>query len=125
MAHTSHPVLPPPFPSTAKCIRQYRHLKIVQLLEFVVMPDHFRGLPFVRCQMTCHLGEIVRSFKIGCTKIYRAQLNDAHIMSGEEPYMARNQTITRAQCLALNKLAADICGPGAASLNYAGLIPLE
>ena len=42
-----------------------------------------------------------------------------------EPYMARNQIITRAQCLALNKLAADICGPGAASLNYAGLIPLE
>ena len=33
--------------------------------------------------------------------------------------------ITRTQCLALNKLAADICGSGAASLNYAGLIPLE
>lgn len=75
--------------------------------------------------MECHLGEIVRGFKIGCTKIYRAKHNDAHSMSGEEPYMTRNQIITRAQCLALNKLAADICGPGAASLNYAGLIPLE
>ena len=33
--------------------------------------------------------------------------------------------LTRAQCLALNRLAADICGPGAAALNYAGLVPLE
>ena len=41
---------------------------------------------------------------------------------GAAPYMAR---LTRSQCLALNQLAADICGPGAAALNYAGLVPLE
>lgn len=37
----------------------------------------------------------------------------------------RTRSITRSQCLALNRLAADICGPGAAALNYAGLVPLE
>lgn len=34
-------------------------------------------------------------------------------------------SITRAQCLALNRLAADICGPGAAACSYAGLVPIE
>ena len=277
--------------AVADCWRQIpRFHPEVQLLEFAVMPDHFHGLLFVRWKMACHLGEIVRGFKIGCTKIYRAQLNDAPAVSGEgsymtqplfapgyhdrilthkgqletlfkyirdnprrlaarlahpdyftrinalplaeatfaaygnpfllnrpdriqiqcsrritpdelaadqarlldaaergavlvspcispgekqiaraameeglplialkadcfaprykppgkyfdacasgnllllaplrnsEPYMARNQTITRSQCLALNKLAADICGPGASTLNYAGLVPLE
>ena len=77
--------------AVADCWRQIPHFHPkVQLLEFVVMPDHFHGLLFVRRQMTCHLGEIVQGFKIGCTKIYRAQLNDAHIMSGEEPYMAQS-----------------------------------
>lgn len=42
--------------------------------------------------------------------------------SGAAPHMAR---ITRVQCLALNQLAADICGPGAAACNYAGLVPIE
>ena len=41
---------------------------------------------------------------------------------GAAPYMTR---LTRSQCLALNQLAADICGPGAAALNYAGLVPFE
>ncbi len=40
----------------------------VKLLECVVMPDHFHGLLFVRERMPKHLGEVVRGFKIGCTK---------------------------------------------------------
>lgn len=44
----------------------------VQLLECAVMPDHFHGLLFVRRRMARHLGEVVRGFKMGCTKAYRA-----------------------------------------------------
>ena len=44
----------------------------VQLLEFAVMPDHVHGLLFVRRHMAHHLGEVVRGFKIGCTKACRA-----------------------------------------------------
>ena len=44
----------------------------VKLLECAVMPDHFHGLLFVRRRMTRHLGEVVRGFKMGCTKAYRA-----------------------------------------------------
>lgn len=45
-----------------------KHFPEVQLLECVVMPDHFHGLLFVRKRMAKHLGEVVRGFKIGCTK---------------------------------------------------------
>ena len=44
------------------------HHPEIQLLECMVMPDHFHGLLFVRKRMDKHLGEVVRGFKIGCTK---------------------------------------------------------
>ena len=70
--------------AVADCWRQIPHFHPeVKLLEFTVMPDHFHGLLFVRRKMACHLGEVVRGFKIGCTKIYRAQLNDTPTLSGE------------------------------------------
>ena len=76
--------------AVADCWRQIPHFHPeVKLLEFTVMPDHFHGLLFVRQQMTCHLGEVVRGFKIGCTKIYRSQLNDTPTLSGEGSYMTR------------------------------------
>ena len=44
----------------------------VSLIESAIMPDHLHGLLFVRERMARHLGEVVRGFKIGCTKAYRA-----------------------------------------------------
>lgn len=46
------------------------------------------------------------------------------LSNGSGAYMPRT-SITRAQCIALNRLAADICGPGAAACDYAGLVPIE
>lgn len=39
------------------------------------------------------------------------------------PYHANRRRITREQCLALNAMVAEICGPNAAELNYHGLVP--
>ena len=59
--------------TAAACWRQIpRFHPQISLIESVVMPDHFHGLLFVREKMAKHLGEVVRGFKIGCTKGYRA-----------------------------------------------------
>ena len=59
--------------AVADCWRQIpRFHPEIQLLECAVMPDHFHGLLFVRRRMARHLGEVVRGFKMGCTKAYRA-----------------------------------------------------
>ena len=61
--------------AVADCWRQFpRFHPEVSLIESAVMPDHFHGLLFVRERMARHLGEVVRGFKIGCTKAYRALL---------------------------------------------------
>ena len=74
--------------SVEACWREIpRHHPEVQLLSCVVMPDHFHGLLFVKRRMSRHLGEVVRGFKIGCTKAYRAgPFGDAPF--GCRPYMA-------------------------------------
>lgn len=46
------------------------------------------------------------------------------LFNGGVAYMPRS-SITRAQCIALNRLAAGICGPGAAACDYAGLVPIK
>lgn len=46
------------------------------------------------------------------------------LSNGSGAYMPRT-SITRTQCIALNRLAADICGSGAAACDYAGLVPIE
>ncbi len=60
----------------------------VKLLECAVMPDHFHGLLFVRRRMARHLGEVVRGFKMGCTKAYRA-------MYGAQPDRPTSPTSAR------------------------------
>ncbi len=68
----------------------------VQLLEFAVMPDHVHGLLFVRRRMAHHLGEVVRGFKIGCTKacraIYGAPPDPLTHPSGTPPNQSSNRS---------------------------------
>lgn len=49
----------------------------------------------------------------------------AHDLSNGGGVYRPRASITRAKCLALNRLAADICGPGAAACDYAELVPIE
>lgn len=44
------------------------HYPEVELRDFQLMPDHIHGLLFVTRDMEAHLGQIVKGFKIGCTK---------------------------------------------------------
>ena len=37
-----------------------------------VMPDHFHGLLFVTEPLGCHLGQVIKGFKIGCNRAARA-----------------------------------------------------
>ena len=58
---------------------QTRHNRKVSLLCHQVMPDHFHGVIRVDAELDVALGEIIRGFKMGCTKEWR-RLN--------QPYMA-------------------------------------
>ena len=43
----------------------------VKVLAERVMPDHFHGVLFVTEQMVCHLGQVIKGFKLGCNKAAR------------------------------------------------------
>ena len=40
----------------------------VKVIACQVMPDHFHGLLFVTEPLDCHMGQIVKGFKLGCNK---------------------------------------------------------
>ncbi|MBQ7190496.1 MAG: hypothetical protein IJR99_13905 [Kiritimatiellae bacterium] len=44
----------------------------VQILGKQVMPDHFHGILWVKEPLDCHLGQVVKGFKLGCNKAARA-----------------------------------------------------
>ena len=44
----------------------------VRVIGKRVMPDHFHGLLFVTEPLGCHLGQVIKGFKIGCNKAARA-----------------------------------------------------
>ena len=43
----------------------------VRVIGKRVMPDHFHGLLFVTEALGCHLGQVIKGFKIGCNKAAR------------------------------------------------------
>ena len=43
----------------------------IKVLNCCVMPDHFHGVIFVEEDMQVSLGEVIRGFKMGCTKEWR------------------------------------------------------
>ena len=43
----------------------------VKIIGKRVMPDHFHGLLFVTEPLACHLGQVIKGFKIGCNKAAR------------------------------------------------------
>lgn len=48
------------------------HYPEVEVLALQLMPDHLHGILFVTCQMEQHLGMVLKGFKAGCNKAYRA-----------------------------------------------------
>ena len=44
----------------------------IKIIGKRVMPDHFHGLLFVTEPLGCHLGQVIKGFKIGCNKAARA-----------------------------------------------------
>ncbi len=58
---------------------QTKHNRRVSLLAHQVMPDHFHGIIRVDAELDVSLGEIIRGFKMGCTKEWRRMY---------QPYMA-------------------------------------
>ena len=43
----------------------------VQIIGKQVMPDHFHGILWVKEAISCHLGQIIKGFKIGCNRAAR------------------------------------------------------
>ena len=45
----------------------------ISLIACLLMPDHFHGIIFVREEMDVSIGDVVRGFMVGCTKVYNEQ----------------------------------------------------
>lgn len=43
----------------------------IKILGLQIMPDHLHGILFVKEQLNCHLGQVIKGFKTGCNKAYR------------------------------------------------------
>ena len=40
----------------------------IQIIAKQVMPDHFHGILWVKSPLKCHLGQVIKGFKIGCNR---------------------------------------------------------
>ena len=49
-----------------------RYYPQVEIVSLQMMPDHLHGILFVREQMPCDLSRLVRGFKTGCNRHFRA-----------------------------------------------------
>jgi len=58
----------------------------VKTLAASVMPDHFHGVLFVEERMDVSVGQVIRGFKVGCTKRWRALM--AADAQSSQPKMA-------------------------------------
>ncbi|MBP3287041.1 MAG: hypothetical protein J6M15_08900 [Prevotella sp.] len=41
-----------------------------KILGLQIMPDHLHGILFVKEQLNCHLGQVIKGFKTSCNKAY-------------------------------------------------------
>lgn len=48
----------------------------VQIIGKQVMPDHFHGILWVKEPLGCHLGQVIKGFKLGCNKRWREIVGD-------------------------------------------------
>ncbi len=48
-----------------------RYYPQVQIIAKQIMPDHFHGILWVKEPLGCHLGQVIKGFKIGCNKAAR------------------------------------------------------
>lgn len=82
-----------PTPLGAEVIRCWNyipahHLKKSRKLKLhaaCVMPDHFHGVIEVCDRMDVSLGEVIRGFKIGCTKAWQHPLNQPNVAPPTTP----------------------------------------
>lgn len=47
------------------------HRPEITILALQLMPDHLHGILFVRRQMPCHLGQVIKGFKIATNRAYK------------------------------------------------------
>lgn len=59
------------------------HYVGVTAFPLMVMPDHVHGILFVTKEQECHLGQIVKGFKVGCNKAMRAMREGAAVLYSE------------------------------------------
>lgn len=53
----------------------------VELICHQVMPDHFHGILRVKERLPCHLGQVIKGFKLGCNKAARRSAQCSAILS--------------------------------------------
>ncbi len=61
------------------------HVPQISMLDFQLMPDHLHGLLRVTAPLKKPLGQIIRSYKMRCTSLYRALMHDAGEGGKEKP----------------------------------------
>lgn len=99
-----------------RCWREIpQHYPEAELLAFQLMPDHIHGLLFVTREMEVHLGQIVKGFKIGCSKaMWRLEDEKRKAKEGAPGAAA---VLPSSAATALPYSAAGVLPSGAANYN--------
>lgn len=71
------------------------HYVGVTAFPLMVMPDHVHGILFVTKEQECHLGQIVKGFKVGCNKALRT-IREGAVMCSETMSPKTGQAATQA-----------------------------
>lgn len=101
------------------------HYHGVDTFPLMVMPDHIHGILFVTRDMECHLGQMIKGFKIGCTHaLWEIEDRAAALASGSLNYNSKDG-YDRAGCNSKdgNDCAASRSKGGAASVPASGTQP--
>ena len=65
------------------------HRPEISILALQLMPDHLHGILFVRSRIPCHLGQVIKGFKIATNRAYR------ELITGTNPTVAASTPSTR------------------------------
>ena len=100
----------------------------IQIIAKQVMPDHFHGILWVKSPLKCHLGQVIKGFKIGCNRAM-GEGRPAMVSRGTG---LRPEMVSRVTGLGLGLFAAGFQvrilfreGQLAAMINYLKANPLR
>ena len=87
-----------------------RHYPAIRILLFCLMPDHLHVVVHVRQTMETSIRSVVRDYYKPSDNLFEACAAGRLLILSPWPYDGTKRHISRADCMALNAMAEDVCG---------------